>query len=264
MSPHGLLKWVYFCSISVIARFNLPNRNKIRTQFFAVGVLVSLFLVSPGSLARPQCVELFSIQQTSLEELSRDPRSEWNQKNINGLLKIGEGNSADVYLFKDTQSSYSIVKIYRADQLEKLERDHKGLQEVQRLFDLDSLHSLNFRVVKSQIVKNFNGKAGQDVLIAPFVPGLNLHQLLVNTNAKNPLHQQAVELYNRFVQELDRVAIRLGIRDEIREESEIYFQDHIVDGLPMLIIEGRPRILIKSDNLIFNPVDNSLTLIDPF
>lgn len=212
--------------------------------------------------ARPRCLQIFTLEAATVDRLYHDPRPEVDKQG--GLVKVGEGNSGTVYLFKTVFGEYKVAKIYKAERAENLERDHNGLAYVQKLFDSDSMHSMNFKVARSEIVENFNNVQGQRALVMPYIPGINLHKLLVNTAKNDPQHAQVEALYSRLIHELDRIAVKLNIRDEVRPESARYFQDHIVDGLPMLSIEGRPHILIKTDNIIFNPVDNSLTLIDPY
>ncbi len=176
-------------------------------------------------------------------------------------MKIGEGNSAISYLSREADGEYVVIKIYKPAHLVSLKRDHEGLQAVQDFFIMDKQHSPQLQVVASQIVKLDNGTFA---LKMPFVPGVNLHKFLVETAETNPLRQVAVDLYNQMISELHRDAQRLGLVDEVRVETDKYFQDHKIDGLMMLRINGNPSILIKSDNVIFNPAENSLTLIDPY
>ncbi|MCC6137684.1 MAG: hypothetical protein IT287_03570 [Bdellovibrionaceae bacterium] len=225
---------------------------------FLLGILLSTSLAA----ASPQCSQLFTLDEVTVDQLYTDPRPELDKQG--GLLLIGEGTSGKVFIFKTSTGEYKVAKLYKPERAESLERDHNGLKLVQKLFDLDAMHSMNFKVARSEIVENFNGVSGQRALIMPYVPGINLHKLLVSTKKHHPQHAQVEALYSKLIMELDRIAVQMKIRDEIRPETDRYFQDHIVDGLPMLIIEGQPRILIKTDNIIFNPADNSLTLIDPY
>lgn len=232
------------------------------------GFLVMLVGAAPLTFAfkKSSCL-VFLSPASKIEMLPdvsvKDPRLLFETHNLE-TLQIGQGNSGKVFLFKNEAQQFMVGKVYNADRLENLERDHLGLKYVQRLFDLDTFHSINFKVVTSEINNNFNNIKGQKALVMPYVHGHNLHSFLISTPPSHPLHQKAVQLYQLLVRELDAVAVRLKIRDEIRDESERYFQDHILDGLPMLIIEGSPKILIKTDNIIFNPQENSLTLIDPY
>lgn len=225
-------------------------------------ILLPLFVAST-SLASLTCSDIFTVEAPAQELVITDPR-EMFDATLNKPLQIGEGNSGKVYLFKSASGEFMIAKIYKEERKDNLQRDHLGLQLVQRLFDLDSLHSVNFRVAKSSIVENFNNVPGQKALIMPYFSGINLHTLLVSLPANHPMRVKAEKLYQEFIRELDADAVRAHFREELREETDRYFQDHIVDGQKMLIIEGNPRILIKTDNIIFNPVDNTLTLIDPY
>lgn len=178
-------------------------------------------------------------------------------------LKIGEGNSALVYLVRQDENQFIVVKDYREHRKDALERDHLGLIRIRQMFDLDKNHSLNIKVVSSEIKLGFGGNPTKKVLVMPFVPGINLHDLLINS-PQHPLTASAIALYEKMIEELDRTAHLLGFRDQIEPESKIYFRDHKIDGLMTLKIGARPSLLIKTDNIIFNPEDNSLTLIDPY
>ncbi len=251
-----LIKTVIMRFISCLNPIVFKRANK------GTGVFILAFLLSSVCGAQSVCSDLFK-KDIAFEQITyEDPRPRLDNK-YGALLEIGEGNSGKVYLFKNDRGEYLVAKIYKPEHMDKLLRDHKGLELIQRLFDHDRLHSIKFRVAKSTIVENFNG-TGQRVMVMPFVPGFNLHKLLVSTPEGHPLRERAEQLYNEFVKELDADAHREKIRDEFRDERDIYFQDHIVDGLKMLVLDGDPRVLIKTDNIIFNPLDNSLTLIDPY
>jgi hypothetical protein len=236
-------------------------------QGFVYILLVS-FLVRPSNaLAEFQCALVFNYKFFApAEALIVDPRPEYivlEKKQKQPLLKIGEGNSATIHLYRDVDGSFKVIKIYREERKESLERDHLGLLEVKEFFELDKSHSPNLKVVSSEI-RYFFLPEKTKVLVTPFVPGINLHKLLMSTSSKDPLRQNAIRLYNQMIKELQDTAHRLGIQDEVRTETQQYFQDRQVDGLLMLRIYGRPPLLIKTDNLIFNPEDSSLTLIDPY
>jgi hypothetical protein len=183
------------------------------------------------------------------------------------FMKFGEGNSAVVYLTKNSNGEFHVIKIYKPEYLAKqeyfdpLKRDRDGLKEVYDFFAMDRQHSPQLRVAEARIITLPDGQRALDM---PFVPGINLHKLLVETSDGHPFRQTAIELYNQMIEELHKDAQRLGLKDEVRVESDKYFQDHRVDGLMMLRVEGKPPLLIKTDNIIFNPNDNSLTLIDPY
>lgn len=237
-----------------------------RKVSYFVTFTISLALISAPALAYARmCVDIFTFDiEITAPLVFEDPRENFNLKAKNGILKVGEGNSGSVYLFKTANGEFKVAKIYKPERAENLVRDHNGLALVQKLFDSVSFHNINFRVATSHIVKDFNGVPGQHALVMPYFPGFNLHKLLINSPKQHIQHLEAMALYDQLVKELDLEAAKLGIKDEFRPETERYFQDHIVDGLPMLIIDGNPRILIKTDNIIYNPVDHSLTLIDPY
>ncbi len=226
-------------------------------------LLFSLFIFAPTAHAR-QCIGIFELREAPLDIALNDARDEYTRSGGTGFLKIGEGNSGSIFLYKNQYGEFKVAKFYKPERAQNLERDHLGLKEVQMLFDRDQFHDIQFRVAKSEIVDNLQSVHGTRALIMDYHWGYNLHTLLISTPKNHPLHIQAEQLYQRLVKELDVDARREGLRDELRPETERYFQDHIVDGLPMLEIDGRPRLLIKTDNIIFNPIENTLTLIDPF
>lgn len=225
--------------------------------------IASLFVVMGEAQAR-QCIDIFVVHHEVVELIPTDAREEYVSKGVQGFMKVGEGNSGSIFLFKNANGEFKVAKFYKPERAANLERDHLGLQEVQMMFDKDRFHSVQFRVAKSEILENLRSENGGRALVMDYYPGFNLHSLLISTPKNHPLHIQAETLYQKLVKELDYEAHLLGLRDEIRPETDKYFQDHIIDGLPMLIIEGHPRLLIKTDNIIFNPVENTLTLIDPY
>lgn len=237
------------------------------TIFKLLGLLFAVSCICPDAEAR--CFSIFEIQvdvQVTGLPIFRDSRlilENLLRESNENVLKIGEGNSAVSYLFKDSSGEYKVAKVYKAGREEALERDHLGLRAVQRMFNLNS-HNSSIRVATSEVVSDLAAFPGQSVLVMPHIEGLNLHSLLIADPPNSLRRQKAIELYNEMIRELDDVAQALGIRDEIRIESEKYFQDGQVDGLYMLSVNSKPNLLIKTDNVIFNPVDNSLTLIDPY
>lgn len=228
------------------------------------GLAVFFFYCLSVEAAGPQCRGIFEIAVETREPALTDAREAYEQNGHIGFMKIGEGNSGTIFLFKNENGEFKVAKFYKPERAANLERDHLGLKEVQMLFDHDQFHSIQFRVARSHIQEGLRSEHGSRALIMDYHPGYNLHTLLVNTPRNHPLHKQAEALYQKFVKELDKEAHMMGFRDELRSESDKFFQDHVVDGLPVLIIEGTPRLLIKTDNIIFNPAENTLTLIDPY
>lgn len=237
---------------------------------FFIYILSAIILSSPAFGQSTQCRSLFiSIPSTTaIAHIPdyNDPREKlerlYKRQSLD-TLKIGEGNSALVYLVREPQGQFIVVKDYREHRKEALERDHLGLLRVRQMFELDKNHSLNLKVVPSEIRQGFAGDSSKKVLVMPFVPGINLHDLLINS-PHHPLTANAIALYEKLIQELDHTAHVLGFRDQIEPESKLYFRDHKLDGLMTLKIGARPSLLIKTDNIIFNPEDNTLTLVDPY
>ncbi len=241
-----------------------------------VFLLLIIASLSTNAQNSPLCVELFrTTNLTSPSAPTIDVRVRFDQLQAQQIeplfLKIGEGNSAISYLFREStpqgHTQYSVMKVYKENRFDQvdpqkiLERDHNGLREVQDFFMFDRQHSSQLRVVSSEIRTRQDGTR---VLVMPFVPGHNLHTYLIETPANNPSRQVAVDLYNQMIAELHRDAQRLGLTDEVTVETIKHFQDRRVDGMTMLRVNGNPSLLIKTDNLIFNPEDNSLTLVDPY
>lgn len=241
--------------------YSYNSRQRLTVGFL---FLIATGFISPAYARSARCHAIFELQDTPIEVTFTDHRDHYHQNAQNGFFKIDEGNSGRIYLFKNEKGEFKVAKFYKAERAANLERDHLGLKEVQTLFDNDRLHSLQFRVARSEIRDGFSSVWGSRALVMDYHPGFNLHKLLISTPKNHPLHVQAATLYQKLVKELDREAHLLGLRDEVRPETDKYFNDHIVDGLPMLFIEGRPRLLIKTDNIIFNPIENTLTLIDPY
>lgn len=237
-----------------------------RQMLYFVTFLLSVWLlVSPLQANAFTCSEIFVVDEAApTPSVFEDPRENFDRLATDGLLKVGEGNSGLVYLFRDFQGQFKVAKIYKPERAANLERDHLGLQLIQKLFNSVPFHQINFRVATSEIVRNFNGVQGQNALVMPYYPGMNLHKLLISTPKQHLQHLEAMALYDQLVKELDIEAQNLNLRDEFRPETPKYFQDQTVDGLSVLVIEGNPRILIKTDNIIYNPNDHSLTLIDPY
>lgn len=227
-------------------------------------LFLSFLLLRSASLADSQCVQIFHKEVVVfIDHPIQDHRQLLDGKPTGHLEKIGEGNSGEVFIFKTRSGEFKVAKIYRADRLENLDRDHKGLREVEEFFQFNSNHSPLFKVAKSEIVFDFNSVRGQNALVMPYFPGVNLHELLISLPSSHPQRQQAVELYNGLINELDTMAKKMRIAEEVKPEHVLYFRDHLLDGLSMLEIRGRPVLLIKTDNIIFNPEDGTLTLVDP-
>lgn len=98
----------------------------------------------------------------------------------------------------------------------------------------------------------------------PYVEGINLHQLLISDEYPKSLRLKATELYQALTLELINDMHIRNIRFEVTPERPVYFIDKRIDGLNILRIESDPPLLIKTDNLIYNPADNTLTLVDPY
>jgi hypothetical protein len=229
--------------------------------------LAAGFLLPQSVFADVQCRLVFLFKNTVEAVYFADPRLEYiilEKTQTQPLLKIGEGNSASIYLQRDQDGLFKVIKVYKEERKEALERDHLGLLEVKSFFSIDKEHSPSLKVASSEIREILYKSEKTKVLVTPFIPGVNLHKFLMLTDNQNPLRQKAISLYNQMINELHEAARRMGFEDEVRMETQQYFQDKQIDGLLMLRIYGRPHLLIKTDNLIFNPEDGSLTLIDPY
>jgi serine/threonine protein kinase len=234
--------------------------------FFFILLVASLLLLE-SAWGNEQCRLVFLFRSISEEVLVADPRQEYEvleKTQTQPLLKIGEGNSASIYLQRHRSGFFEVIKVYKEERKDALQRDHLGLLEIKSLFELDKGHLPQLKVAASEIREISYNSEKTKVLVMPYVAGVNLHKFLVSTSLQNPLRQKAIDLYNQMITELHQAAQRMGFQDEVRVESHQYFQDKQVDGLLMLRIYGFPHLLIKTDNLIFNPQDGSLTLIDPY
>lgn len=227
-------------------------------------LFLNILLVPRVSYAEAQCIQIFHQELSIFQDHPIiDHRQLLDGKPPGHLQKIGEGNSGEVFIFKSSSGEFKVAKIYKPERQENLERDHKGLREVQEFFQFNASHSPLLKVAKSEIVMDFNSVRGQSALVMPYYPGINLHELLISLPSTHPQRQQAEQLYNGLIKELDTIAKQMKIGEEVKPEHVLYFRDHLLDGLSMLEIRGKPTLLIKTDNIIFNPDDGSLTLVDP-
>ena len=244
----------------------------------------TLLWVVSSALATDHCPEKFSNLAAffSYSDL-RERFFEEPHPTENFAIFIGRGTSAVTHLVLNSKTGKPWVRKTYAQVSEgyptsREDAVHNPSEALRYPYvnDLGVMRHFNEIAARSDLGFQFasvqTGKmiGNQYAIYMNFVRGRPLHSLLTDAGISEELKNHLRQLYLERLEKLEAAIQHENATAHVFNLSRIppearYFSSRKTDGLPMLNgWDELNRVLIKSDNVIVDPYDLTMTIVDPF